>query len=69
MAGSVGSDGREEILTLQIVSNLVQLLAISGKENATSSWSVADSDHIALNVGRAIGVRCERLIVPAVTGG
>jgi hypothetical protein len=66
MARSVGTDGWEEILALQVVRNLVQLLPISGEKDTAGSRSVAHADHITLHISRAVRAGSEWLVVPTV---
>ena len=68
-AGAISSNSRKKILCLQVMRKFVQLLAIASKENSASPRSVADSDHITLNVGRAEGSGSERLVQSSVTSG
>jgi len=49
------------------VGNILQLLAVAGKENGARSRPVANTDNIALQEGWAIRSRDERLVMSAVT--
>ena len=67
MARPVGADSREEILALQVVGDLIELLAVSCKEDAASSWSIPHTDHITLHIGRTVRAARERLVVSTVS--
>lgn len=49
-ARSVGAHGGEKILRLQAVRHVFELLSIAGEENSSSSWSIADSNNVALDI-------------------
>jgi hypothetical protein len=55
----------EEVLRLEPVSDVIQLLAVPGKENRARPWSVSYADNVALHNVRAVCRRRKRLIVPA----
>lgn len=63
----IGADSWEEILALQVVCDLIKLLAISCEEDTASPWSVADTDHITLDIGGAVRAAGKRLVVSAVS--
>lgn len=52
--GSVGPNSGEEVWIFQAMHDIVQFLAVSGEENATSSWSVSAADHVALHKWRTV---------------
>lgn len=51
-ARSVGTHGREEVLALEVVSEFVQSLAVTSEENRAGARLIANSDDIALDIGR-----------------
>lgn len=48
------------------MSDVFELLAVPSEENAACPWTVAYSDHIALNVFGTVVGGVERLIVPTL---
>ena len=68
-AGAVGADGGEEVLRLEAVGDVVEFLAVAGEEEGACAGAVADADDVALDVGRAVGSRCEGLVVAALASG
>lgn len=68
-ARPVGADGGEEVLGFEAVGDVVELLAVAGEEEGSGAGAVADADDVALDVGRAVGGRCEGLVVAALAGG
>ena len=67
-ARAVCADGGEEVLSFETVSYIVELFAVASEENGACAGAVADAYHVALDVGRAVGGRCEGLVVAAGTG-
>lgn len=68
VARAVGADGGEEVLRLEAVGDVVELFAVAGEEDGARAGAVADSYNVALDVGGAVGGRCEGLVVTAGTG-
>ena len=67
-ARAVCADSGEEILGFETVGYVVELFAVAGEEDGTRAGAVADSYNVALDVGGAVGGRCEGLVVTAGTG-
>ena len=67
-ARAVCADGGEEVLSFETVGYIVEFFAIASEEDGARAGAVADAYHVALDVGRAVGCRCEGLIVAAGTG-
>lgn len=61
--GTVGTDGREEILGFETMNNFVELLTVASKEDCACSWPVPNPDNIALYDRRTIWSRRERLVI------
>ena len=67
-AGAVCADGGEEILSFETVGYIVEFFAVASEEDGARAGAVADAYHVALDVGGAVGRRCEGLVVAAGTG-
>ena len=66
---AVGANSREEVLSLETVNDLFQLLAITSEEDSTGSGTVSNTNNIALDIGRSVGCRVERLVIPPCACG
>ena len=64
---SIGADSWEEVLRFEAVGDVFEFLAVACEEDGASSWAVAAADDIALDVGWAIGLWGEGLIIAAVS--
>lgn len=64
---SVCADCWEEVLSLETVSDVLELLAVAGEEDGAGSWAVAATNYIALDVGRPVWSWHEWLVVAAVS--
>jgi hypothetical protein len=67
LTGSVRANCREEVLGLEAMCNIVELFAITGKEERSSPWSVSDANDVSLNISGTVGGRCEGLVVSSVS--
>ena len=65
--GSICAHGRKEVLSLEVVCNLFQLLAVTREKYATSARTVANTDYISLYILRAVRCSVEGLVVPAMS--
>lgn len=68
-ARAVCADSGEEVLGFETVGYVVELFAVASEEDGARAGAVANSYNVALDVGGAVGGRCEGLIVAAGTGG
>lgn len=64
-AGSVGADRGKEVLGFEAVGYVIEFLAVAREEERAGARAVADANDVALDVGRAVWSRGERLIVAA----
>lgn len=62
----VGSDGREEVLRLEAVGNIIQLLAVASEKDSSGAGSVADSYNVSLLIRRRVVGSREGLVVPSL---
>ena len=67
-AGTAGANRGEEILRFEAVGDVIKLFAVTGEEDSAGAWTVAETDHITLDVFGAVGGRGEGLIVASVAG-
>ena len=68
-ARAVCADSGEEVLGFETVGYVVEFFAVAGEEDGAGAGAVADTYHVALDVGGAVGGGCEGLVVAAGTEG
>ena len=64
-AGSISADCGEEVLGFEAVGYIIEFLAVAREEDRAGTRAVADTNDVALDVGRAIWSGREGLVVPA----
>lgn len=69
LARSLSTDGREEVLSLEAMCNIVKFLAVAGEENGSGAGPVANSNDVSLDICWSISGGCERLVVASVAVG
>ena len=69
LARSLGSNGREEVLSLESMCNIVEFLAIASEKDCPSARPISNSNDISLNVSGTVCGRCKRLVVASVAVG
>jgi hypothetical protein len=67
VAWSVCAYCREEVLGLEAVRNIVEFLAVTGKEERSGSWSIANANDISLYECWPVCGRLEGLVVSPVS--
>ncbi len=69
LTGTVRSEGGEEILSLEAMSDILEFLAVAGEEDGACEGTVAHPDNVALEILLSVGYRSEGLVVSTSSVG
>jgi len=68
-ARAICADSGEKVLGFEAMGYIVELLAVAGEEDCASAGAIANTYHVALDIGGAVICGGEGLVVAAGAGG
>lgn len=69
VCGTVCADGREEVEGFDTVNYIVEFFPVACEEDCPGAGTVANTNYVALDVGRTVGGGGKGLVVAPVSGG